>query len=75
MEPMHKPCNHVLVRLGGCGDLHGSLQFFALGLLSLLSPNSLKLFFNVWTAQFESDSRVPLVAFRDDFGVRESILD
>ena len=29
------PHLEVFVRLGCCGDLHGCLQFFALGLLSL----------------------------------------
>ena len=32
-----------------------------------------EVFVNVWTAQFESDSRVPLVDFRDGVGVRASI--
>ena len=65
--------------------LHGSLQFFAfwgawffavlrVWVAHLVSVQFSEVFVNVWTAQFESDSRAPLVDFRDDFGIRESVV-
>ena len=66
MHDATPPHLEVFLRLGCCDELHGSLQFFALYGSVCGSP---VVFFNIWTAEFESDSLVPGVAFRHDFGV------
>ena len=53
--------------------MHGSLQFFAFWVLSLFLFNFFDVLLTLGLLRL-SDSRVPRVAFRSDFGVREHFI-